>query len=381
MTAREAIGRALEMKGPLCNGCVLVAAELRPTNEIFKLLHELEASGHVRRERIVCPGCQETRLVSTRTGKDLRDRPPSVSELLKGSALEETLLYANPCVVAGSLERDPVTDLTWITVRCLRPGCPKTQRLRLNRVPRHHLCAEHRMEDAGEMVRLRMAARMGRTVQHPGPETGKIPWRGMVVSIQPRIRLLRSFDERTHSYLGYVLGLRGSIGAGERETFLIALGEGAQEKHAFRIGDEVSGFSVTAQNPELEPAAYYKTSALEVHRRGDAPPESKGPPYHSAAPTLAVYRERGHRRLDARIYAAKCRTCVWGCKMPVEIIIDQWNRSRGPGNVRRSMETFCYGPEDCPSYKAGPVRKVPGRRGMVTEDDGNSKGQGPRPNA
>jgi hypothetical protein len=29
----------------------------------------------------------------------------------------------------------------------------------------------------------------------------KIPWQGTVLSVQPRIKLMRSFDERSHSYL------------------------------------------------------------------------------------------------------------------------------------------------------------------------------------
>ncbi|MCI0656639.1 MAG: hypothetical protein L0170_06155, partial [Acidobacteria bacterium] len=326
MTAREAIGGALEKEGTLCSSCVQVVAEIRSTIRVTQVLHELEASGHVRRGRALCPGCQETRLVASRTGKDLRDVPPSPSELLRGSVLEETLLYANPCIVPGSLERDRVTGNGWITVRCLRPDCPETWRFRLNRVPSHVLCSQHRNEDATDLMRLRMGRELGRKVQHPGPESGKIPWRGMVLSVQPRIRLIRSFDERSHSYLGYVLGLEGTLGTLKGAAFLIALGEGAQEKHAFRVGDEVSGFSVPVENPELETAAYYKTSALEHHRRGEVPTDSQGPPYHEAPPPLTGYRERGHRRLDARTYATKCATCVWGCKMPVEMIIDQWNR-------------------------------------------------------
>jgi hypothetical protein len=198
----------------------------------------------------------------------------------------------------------------------------------------------------------------------------------VVVSVQPRIRLLRSFDEGTHSYIGYVLGLEGKLGTQKGGVFLIALGEGAQEKHALRVEDEVSGFSVPVEDPELETAAYYKRSALEPHRRGEAPTESnpRGRPTTECRPPLTGYRERGHRRLDARTYATKCATCVWGCKMPVEMIIDQWNRSRGPDNVRRRMETFRYGSEDCQSYKAGPL--VPGRTGMVLEKDVNSNGSG-----
>jgi hypothetical protein len=47
--------------------------------------------------------------------------------------------------------------------------------------------------------------------------------------------------------------------------------------------------------------------------------------------------------------------------MAVEMIIDQWNQSQR----RYRTETFCYGPKSCPSYKAGPRRKVPGRKGMT----------------
>ena len=57
---------------------------------------------------------------------------------------------------------------------------------------------------------------------------------------QPRIRLCRSFDERSHTYLGYALRVHGSIG-GEAREFLVGVGEGAHAKHRFRAGDTVSG--------------------------------------------------------------------------------------------------------------------------------------------
>jgi hypothetical protein len=31
----------------------------------------------------------------------------------------------------------------------------------------------------------------------------KIAWQGVLLSVQPRIRLTRSFDQRSHTYLGY----------------------------------------------------------------------------------------------------------------------------------------------------------------------------------
>jgi len=52
--------------------------------------------------------------------------------------------------------------------------------------------------------------------------------------------------------------------------------------------------------------------------------------------------------------------------MAVEMIIDHWN----PSNRRYRTETFCYGPLSYRLYKAGPCRKVPGRKGMSwTEED------------
>ena len=45
----------------------------------------------------------------------------------------------------------------------------------------------------------------------------KLAWQGTLLAIQPRIRLTRSFDERSHTYLGYALRLDGAIG-GQRGT-------------------------------------------------------------------------------------------------------------------------------------------------------------------
>ena len=57
------------------------------------------------------------------------------------------------------------------------------------------------------------------------PGTGKNEWGGRIMAIQPRIRLLRSFDERSHSYLGYVLRVEGTIGD-EPGEFRINWGSG-----------------------------------------------------------------------------------------------------------------------------------------------------------
>ena len=191
----------------------------------------------------------------------------------------------------------------------------------------------------------------------------KIAWQGTLVSAQPRIRLTRSFDERSHSYLGYALRVQGVIGEEERD-FLVGIGKAAHAKHQFRMGDVVSGKAQPVADEKSEPVEFYKASGLKVIERA-AEEVAIPPPWLGVPAELTVYRERGHRRLDARTYQAKCTTCIWGCRMPVEMIVDQWN----PQQRRYRFETFCYGPKSCSFYKAGPTRKVPGRRGTVYEEE------------
>lgn len=192
----------------------------------------------------------------------------------------------------------------------------------------------------------------------------KVAWSGRLVGVQPRIRLLRSFDQRQHSYQGYVLRVQGTCGE-ETGEFLIAVGKGAHEKHRFQAGVELSGQSVSVDDPRLEAAGFYKTSGLKVVKDAEGDPPA-WPPFLGVPPDLQTYRARGHRRLDARTYDAKCTTCIWGCRMAVEMIIDHWN----PSKKKYRFETFCYGPKSCTLHRAGPTRKVPGRKGMSwTEED------------
>jgi len=148
----------------------------------------------------------------------------------------------------------------------------------------------------------------------PRESSEKAVWSGRVVAVQPRIRLTRSFDERSHTYLGYVLRIDGTGGA-EAGAFLIAVGEAAHEKHRFQTGIELSGHSVPVEDQRKETAALYKTSGLKVvkNAEGETP---AGPPFLGVPPNLATYRSRGHRRLDARTYDTKCTTCIWaaGCR-------------------------------------------------------------------
>ncbi len=174
---------------------------------------------------------------------------------------------------------------------------------------------------------------------------------------------MRSYDERSHTYLGYVLLLNGIV-EGVSQDFIIAIGKAAQEKHGFQVGDQIEGLAEPVSDERQEIAKYYKASKLQILDRGSGG-NQKSPPWTGLVPALETYRQRGHRRLTARTYDLKCHICIWGCKMPVEIIIDHWN----PSKRKYRFETFCYGPKSCSFYSSGPTRKVPGRQGMIWEEE------------
>ena len=198
----------------------------------------------------------------------------------------------------------------------------------------------------------------------PGPAATKLDWQGTITAVQPRIRMTRSFDQRHHSYLGYALFVEGVV-EGAARLFSLGVGPAAHEKHGFAPGDVVSGQALSVPDPELEPVEFYKVTRIRVAKPG-ASPKEEPPPWTGAPPSLATYRERGHRRLAAQTYASHCTRCLWGARMPVEMILDQWN----PDRRSYRFETFCYGPKSCPRYRPGPARKVPGRKGMSwTEED------------
>ena len=190
-----------------------------------------------------------------------------------------------------------------------------------------------------------------------------IAWSGRVVAVEPRIALTRSFDERIHEYLGYVLRVDGRLGDETRE-FAVAVGKVTQAKHGFRRDDIVKGRAEPFPDPERDWVDLHKASALVVVERA---PESdpKPPPWYGAPPPLETYRERGARRLHDRTYHAKCAGCMWGARMAVEMIIDHWN----PDVRKHRTETFCYGPKSCAIYRAGPIRVVPGRKGMTHREE------------
>jgi hypothetical protein len=124
-----------------------------------------------------------------------------------------------------------------------------------------------------------------------------------------------------------------------------------------------SGETEAVPDPRLENAAFYRSTRLRLLHL----PELQGvppPPWHGPPPNLETYRARGHRRLSARSHESRCLSCIWGCRMPVEMLIDPWDPT-----FKYRFETFCYGPKSCRFYHAGPTRKVPGRKGMVYEEE------------
>src|SRR5690554_1933701 len=111
-----------------------------------------------------------------------------------------------------------------------------------------------------------------------------------IISVQPRIRLIRSFDESTHNYLGYAIFLHGTIGNEERD-FSIGIGKAAHEKHQFSIGDEISGACVPVADERLEPVEFYKVSKLKKLQEGTAT-NAEPPPWEDLCPELETYRWR-----------------------------------------------------------------------------------------
>lgn len=119
----------------------------------------------------------------------------------------------------------------------------------------------------------------------------KLTFSGRVTSVQPRIRLTRSFDQRQHEYLGYALGIHGTIGEKNTADFRVGIGEAAQVKHAFQVGDEVTGECEPVADARGEPVEYYKVGKLAVLERSTSPLQQP-PPWHGPAPAISVYVRR-----------------------------------------------------------------------------------------
>lgn len=190
---------------------------------------------------------------------------------------------------------------------------------------------------------------------------------GMIISIQPRIRLLRSVDEASLTYLGYEIRLERD---GEKTIVSICISKKSHAKHQFKVNDVISCECLSVPVPDKDIVDYYKVSKLKVIYRGEqgnpSTPRDQWEPWVMTPPDLDIYKERGHRRLEARSYAIICSRCIWGCRIPVEIIFDKLNSN---SRKKYRFETVCYGPLSCKLYKAGPNRVENRRDTKYVEED------------
>jgi hypothetical protein len=139
-----------------------------------------------------------------------------------------------------------------------------------------------------------------------------------------------------------------------------ALDEAKLHHHQLQVGDGIMGEYVISH--KFNPLAYEITSLRVIN---EAPEPKKGPPYHGLLPPLSEYQRLGCRRLSEKTYNEKCQTCAFGALMEVDMIIDHWK----PSYREHREETFCFGPIKCKTYRSGPKRKVPGRKGMVYTEE------------
>ena len=123
--------------------------------------------------------------------------------------------------------------------------------------------------------------------------SNKSTFTGQITSIQPRIRLTRSFDEASHTYLGYAIKVTGIID-NQQTTFSIGIGKAAQAKFNLKVNDIISGECSPVPDPDMEPVDYYKVSKLAKVAEGEQ--GSTSVPWELVPPEMEVYRERGHRK-------------------------------------------------------------------------------------
>jgi hypothetical protein len=81
----------------------------------------------------------------------------------------------------------------------------------------------------------------------------RVEWSGAVTGVQPRIRLTRSFDNRSHTYLGFLLRIEGTLG-GVGRVFRVGVGSAAHAKCQFQVGDSVEGVGHRVADTRLETA-------------------------------------------------------------------------------------------------------------------------------
>lgn len=192
----------------------------------------------------------------------------------------------------------------------------------------------------------------------------KIDFQGEIVSVQPRSNVWRyRLDNRSHSLTGFNLFLSGTAD-GVTKDFSVAISGAQQEKHRFRIGDQIKGTAWTEKYPQCEYADYYRAGALKKTASAPQVFDVDTPPWNDDTPDLSVYDWRGCRMLDKRRWGGKCFSCKWAAMANVTIEYEWGVRQK------YRFESFCYGPKSCPLYTMGKPRAVPYKDSGTDYDSG-----------
>ncbi len=193
---------------------------------------------------------------------------------------------------------------------------------------------------------------------------------GRIISIQPRVKVLRSKDEsRKHDMIGYILFMKDLHEGGKdfvlgRKEFTVGITLRDMESHGFMPGDIVAGKAWVKADEMAEVADLYRAGYMM--RFADPKAVSKeGVPYDAPVLSSLAYDQLGCRVLDPKTWETKCQKCIFGAKAVVAVDL-QW----GSKNRLIRHETFCYGPLVCPLYERGEAPQIPNLDGKVYLDTG-----------
>src|SRR3990172_5076345 len=125
--------------------------------------------------------------------------------------------------------------------------------------------------------------------------SNKTGFEGTITSVKPMIRLIRSFDQISHAYLGYTLVMDAVVDGKEWNGLRVVVGQKTHEKNRFHIGYCVSGEALPIEMPEKEWADIYKVSGLKIISRGDSAEDRPADIKDGIAPPLTIHTEKGQR--------------------------------------------------------------------------------------
>ncbi len=160
----------------------------------------------------------------------------------------------------------------------------------------------------------------------------KLPFRGRVGAVRPRVSATVRFGDRRHVYEGWVLIVEGEVD-GAAGGFAVGVGVATMRKHAFRGGDQISGFGVVVAPSRRRGVDLQRASGLARLVAGEE--ESGEPPWLGPPGSLPEYRRRGYVRLEPAVEA--CARCVFLGVLRVE-----------ESEELATCEPVCFGSSSCP---------------------------------